>query len=484
MERLEIRIGGYGSDGVFLDNCTPFIHCRCQFCRDLYHQQTRGDLLADMGRPDTVVADMRVFDYVGASQIPKDLVPVENPVTMRYLEWRIERAIDFYSDLRKRVEAKIGRPIIYTSNGHIGIAEQTAVALGKIFDMVFSEDGYTAPPKSNGFNTRLGSAILEGEGCPFIITRVTESIPAPSMAATLAAEVRALGGQADFWDFNYRESAELAKVAHDIRSFHRAHADTLYAMERDFNDTAIINSWRSDLWTSAAHSPAKMTAEMMEDLNQPYDILLVERPHHARKLHDYKLLILPHLEILPDAWFDAVQQFLDQGGQVISTGNTARLDEQLRPRTKKWAGDGWQHFAARVEKVHASSRKMIGIHSGFERPDSPFAQAIDRALSHASVRLERPEPLLTINRTRLPDGEAVHLVNRFCNVFPRIPTTPRTGLILHLRPAAKAQQVIWLSPDAQGEESILPFDAIGDGAIRIALPTLHVAGIVRVRYSR
>ena len=28
------------------------------------------------------------------------------------------------------------------------------------------------------------------------------------------------------------------------------------------------------------------------------------------------------------------------------------------------------------------------------------------------------------NRTRLPDGEAVHLVNRYCNVFPRIPTTP------------------------------------------------------------
>ena len=91
---------------------------------------------------------------------------------------------------------------------------------------------------------------------------------------------------------------------------------------------------------------------------------------------------------------------------------------------------------------------------------------------------------MTINRTRLPDGEAIHLVNRLCNVFPRIPTTPRSGIILHLRPAAKADQVTWLSPDVKGEESALPFDATSDGTLRIALPTLHVAGIVRVRYAR
>lgn len=483
LERLGIRVGEYGSDGVFLDNCTPFIHCRCEACRDLYRQRTGGDLLADMGWPETVVADMRVFDYVGTSQIPRDLVPVENPTTMRYLEWRIERAIDFYADLRKRIEAKIGRAIIYTSNGHVGIAEQTAVAMAGVFDMVFSEDGYTAPPKSNGFNTRLGSAILEGEGCPFIITRTTESIPAPSMAATLAAEVRALGGQADFWDFNYRESNELAEVARRIRTFHRDHADSIYAIERDFNDTAILNSWRSDLWTSAAISPAKMAAEMMEDLNQPYDVLLVERPGQADKLRDYKLLIVPHLEILSDAWCDAIQRFLDQGGRVISTGNTAQRDEHLRPRAKKWFGDGLRHFAERVEKIHADSRRMIGIHSGFERPNSPFAQAIDRALSNASIRLDRPEVLLTINRTRLPDGECIHLVNRFCNVFPRIPTTPRTGMILHLRAAAQPLLVTWLSPDELGEV-VLQFKESANGAIRIALPTLHVAGIVRVRYAQ
>ncbi len=484
LERLEIRVGEYGADGVFLDNCTPFIHCRCSYCCESYKQCTGGDLVTDMGRPDTVVADMRVFDYVGPSQIPKDLVPVENPATMRYLEWRIERAIDFYCELRRALESKIGRGVIYTSNGHLGIAEQSAVALSGVFDMVFSEDGYTAPPKSNAFNTRLGSAILEGERCPFIITRVTESAPTASMAATLAAEVRALGGQADFWDVNYRDDPALAQAAREIRTFHRQHAHSIYAAERDFNDTAILYSWRSDLWTSAADSPAKMAAEMMEDLNQPYDILLVDRPEHASRLSNYKLILVPHVQVLPDAWFNAVQAVLDGGGRVVSAGNAASLDQGLRPRSTRWSGGGCQHFAERVEKQHARSRKMIGIHSGFARPTSPFAQAIDAALAEASVRLERGEAVLTINHTRLSDGEAVHLVNRFCNVFPRIPTTPRTGIILHLRPAAKADQVSWLSPDMQGDESVLPFDATNEGTLRIALPTLHVAGIVRVRYAR
>lgn len=480
-ERLKIRIGDYGADGIFLDNCTPFIHCRCAFCQESYHTRTGEDLITDMGEPQTVVADMRVFDYVGPSQIPRDLVPVESAVTMRYLEWRIERAIDFYRDLRSRVERAIARSFIYTSNGHIGIAEQSAVAIAGVFDMVFSEDGFTAPPKSNGFNLRLGSAILEGERSPFVITRVTESAPTPSMALALVAEARALGGQADFWEFNYREDAALAAAAQRIRTFHLRHADTLYAVERDFNDTAILYSWRSDLWTSAADSPPKMAAEMLEDLNQPYDILLVERPEHAKRLGDYRLLILPHVEVLPDPWFDAVQKFLDAGGQVVSTGNTARLDQRLRPRPRRWSSPGWQHFDERVEKHHARSRKMIGIHIGFQRPAVPFAEAIDRALPEPSIRLERAEPVLTLNRTRLPDGEAVHLVNRYCNVFPRIVTTPRPGLILHVRPAKPARRITWLSPDAQGAEFTLAYETT-EQSLRIPLPTLHVGGVVRIHY--
>lgn len=481
VDRLKIRVGDYGADGVFWDNCTPFIHCRCPYCQDSYRSRTGGDLLSDIGNPPTIVADMRVFEYVGPTQRPRDLVPIDDPGTMRYLEWRIDRAIDFYRSVRREVESAIGRGIIYTSNGHIGIAEQTAIMVSGVFDMIFSEDGFSAPPVSNAFSLRLGSALTGGRGCPFVITRVMESAPTADMVKTLTAEGRALGGQADFWDLNYREDAALADAARTMREFHRKLAPTLYAVERDFNDIAILYSWRSDLWTSAADSPAKMAAGLLEDLNQPVDVVIADRPPDLEVLSRYRLLIVAHVEILSDEWFEAVQAFLDRGSKVVSTGNSAQCNEQLQPRRATWHGPGYQHFPERVEKQYARSRKMIGMHTGFQRPTGPWAEAIDRALPAPAVRIDPPQALLTLNHTRLPDGEAVHLVNRYCNVFPAIAITPRNGLTLRLRLAQRAKRVTWICPEAG--ESDLDAPCAGESEIQIPLPTLTVTGIVRVYYE-
>jgi hypothetical protein len=85
-----------------------------------------------------------------------------------------------------------------------------------------------------------------------------------------------------------------------------------------------------------------------------------------------------------------------------------------------------------------------------------------------------------MNHTRLSDGEAVHLVNRYCNVFPRIVTTPQSRLVLRLRPMKRAARVTWISPDA--EEITLEMQTI-DQELRIALPTLNVLSIVRVYHA-
>jgi hypothetical protein len=116
-----------------------------------------------MGYPETYLADMRVFDYIGHSQVPKDLVRVDDKKLMRYLEWRIERLVDFHKELRDRLEKTLGRKLIFTSNGNVGIAEQSAVMIKSCFDMIFSEDGFNVlyessykalKPTSNASRTR------------------------------------------------------------------------------------------------------------------------------------------------------------------------------------------------------------------------------------------------------------------------------------------------------------------------------------------
>lgn len=479
IERLILRVGQTGGDGVFMDNNTPFMHCRCEVCRKKYADRFGSDLYKDMGNPDTVVADMRVFDYVGTNQVPKDLVRVDNRNLMRYLEWRIDCIIEFQHEIRNRLEEAIGRQVIYTANGHIGIAEQSAVLISDAFDMVFSEDGFSAPPISNGFNLRLGTSMGEGERSAFILTRVTESAPVADMVKVLNAEGMALGGQAEFWDFHIRFDDRLKEAQRSIRQFFCNYSKTVFSIEQDLNEIAIVYSWRSDLWTSQAISPAKMFAALLEDINQPYDVLIAERNMHADRLERYKLIILPNVEILSDYWYEKIQNYLQNGGKVISTGTSAKLDENLEPRKVNWYEANWCHFDELSEKKYFSSRKGIGIHSGYTRPSNILTDTIDNAIPEPSLKLENAQPLLTLNHTSLFDGEAVHLVNRYVNVFPFIHSTPRKQVTLLVMTNKNISKVEWLSPDDQ--EMVLNVEKTISG-VRITIPELKTYGIVRLYY--
>jgi hypothetical protein len=492
-ERLEVRVGRYGADGVFLDNSTPFLHCRCHTCRTLYAERfgSERDLFADMGRPETVVADMRVFDYAMGRAVPKNLARVEDRTYMRYLEWRIERIIDFYLDMRRRVQERVGRPVLWTTNGHIGIAEFTALNLAETTDMIFSEEGYSAPPVSNAFALRLGTAVGQGRRCMLVLTRVLESSPTADMVSVLSAEGRALGGQATFWDLHLRGDDRLAAAERMMREFFVEHAQDLFIPERDDNDTAVLMSYRSDLWTSQAISPARHVADLLEDLNQPYDVLLPERSHAEPSLDRYKLIIAPHTEILSDRWFTALQRYLDGGGSsggssggggaLISTGNAATLREDLSPRAQRWQGARYQHLEPRAEKEFADARRPVGIHAEFAGPTGQLADAVRGALAEASVRIEPLQPLLGINCTRVGDDMAIHLVNRHVNLFSRIALRPRRDLTLRVRPTRPVDRVRWLAP---GEPTMeLDWSRGSDGIVHIELPPLPAYGIVRL-YSR
>jgi hypothetical protein len=479
-ERLRIRVGEYGADGVFLDNSTPFIHCRCETCRRLYRERFAEDLLADMGRPQTVVADMRVFDYAMGRAVPKNLARIDNRRFMRYLEWRIERIIDFYQGLRRRVQEMIGRAVLWSSNGHIGIAEFTGLNLADTTDMLFSEEGFSAPPVSNGFALRLGTAIGQGARCMLVLTRVLESAPTADMVSVLSAEGRALGGQATFWDLHLRADDRLASAERVMREFFVEHADDLYIPERDANDVAVLMSYRSDLWTGQAISPARAAAELLEDMNQPYDILLPERDGDRTLLARHKLIIAPHVEILPAAWFQALQEFMDAGGWLITTGNTAGLDENLEPRQPRWTSPRWRHFEQRMEKHYSDQRKPMGIHHGFVTPAGEWPDAVRAGLAEPSIAIDPPQPLLSINHTILPDGEAVHLVNRHVNLFTRIRLRAREGLTLRVIPRRPVVGAVWLSPGQP--DATLALNRHGN-AISIALPALRAYGVARLAYA-
>jgi hypothetical protein len=345
--------------------------------------------------------------------------------------------------------------------------------------MIFSEEGFTAPPASNAFALRLGTAVGQDERCMLVLTRVLEGAPTADMVSVLSAEGRALGGQATFWDFHLRADDRLAEAERTMRGFFIEHADDLFAVEQDANDVAVLMSYRSDLWTGQAISPARHVADLLEDLNQPYDILLPERASDLRRLR-HKVVIAAHVEILPEAWFVALQKHLDDGGVLIVSGDTASLDENLKPRATRWEGTALKTFAQRAEKEYADGRKPVSFHQGFVIADTPWVKEVRGAIRDSSVLIDPPVPLLAINHTSLVDGEAIHLVNRYVNIFTRIHFRARDGLKLRLRPKRLIANIQWFSPDAGPQR--LAFTRDGE-SVAIEIPTLKVYGIVRVHYA-
>ncbi len=484
VERLAIRVGDTKADGIFMDNNTPFLHCRCEHCKRLYKEAfgPEADMEADMGGyPETVVADMRVFDYVGTQQVPKDLVRVENKNVMRYLEWRISRIIAFHKELRERVQRRIGREVLYTANGHVGIAEQSAVQLSGALDMIFSEDGFTAPPVSNAFNIRLGSAMTDFKDSPFVITRVVEGIPNGDMVRGLNAECRALGGQGEFWDKNYQMESHLAAAQLQYRKFFVEHAEDIYCAEKPNNDIAIIYSWRSDLWTSQSVSPAKKWACLLDDINVPYDVLIAEKDNHAELMDNYQLVIVPAAEILSDFWFNAVQKRLEQGGKVITSGDVGILNEHLGQRSTSLCGENLISLTGAPEYSYYKTRRIPSMHNGYCRPDNDMTRALERILPNPAVCLNPSVELITINRTKTDSGEIIHLVNRLMNINPATSAMVRRGLVLQYVAPACVRRMTWLSPD-NGEEQELSWVRNGD-SLMIKLPDLRIYALIRIEFG-
>ena len=73
--------------------------------------------------------------------------------------------------------------------------------------------------------------------------------------------------------------------------------------------------------------------------------------------------------------------------------------------------------------------------------------------------------------------------NTICQRYFSQAVGSRKKIVLHLRPARRVARVTWLSPQTREEGFALDFERTSPSSIRVELPTLDVAGVVRVRYA-
>ena len=115
------------------------------------------------------------------------------------------------------------------------------------------------------------------------------------------------------------------------RDFFEKHAD-LYQGYRSAAKVALAFLFDQCHYLNIEHfRHVHALDRFLADQQIPFDII-TEDHLTPRQLADYKVIILPNIEFLSDEQVEAVQNFIDQGGTVIITGDIATYDLYCKPR--------------------------------------------------------------------------------------------------------------------------------------------------------
>ena len=106
--------------------------------------------------------------------------------------------------------------------------------------------------------------------------------------------------------------------------------------------TSSVDSLKDFYENGASVKPAYWMGWLLQDLHVPYDYLLAERDFALETLQKYKAIILPDLAVMTVEQIAVLKQYIEQGGRVLATHNTAKYDADMndkgRARLTEFAG--------------------------------------------------------------------------------------------------------------------------------------------------
>ena len=138
------------------------------------------------------------------------------------------------------------------------------------------------------------------------------------------AEAAASGGSVFVTTFRNPE------VRAKYRDFFEKHAD-LYEDYRSAAKVALVFLFDQCHYLNIEHfRQVHALNRFLADQQIPFDHI-IETDFTPQRLADYKVIILPNIEFMSDEQIDAVQNFIDQGGTVITIGEIATYNLYCKP---------------------------------------------------------------------------------------------------------------------------------------------------------
>ena len=218
-------------------------------------------------------------------------------------------------------------------------------------------------------------------------------------AATAWVWERAQGG--DFSENILTRAACVRALGHVGLDLNRL-APEVHALQQAKADVAILYAFSSMLPSHDFTEEAAAAFEGLSFCDTTCDFV-TERQAWSGKLRDYRLIVVPNASHVPNAVFSAVQDYIQQGGAVLLTGECFTHDMHGRPRDERLSQTGSGHLISYSRRLTSRAYREI------------LDDLLDLSGCVRPVRLKGKygEPVWGVNLRTVQDGSRrlVNLVN-------------------------------------------------------------------------
>jgi len=359
---LDVAVQEIEADEIFFDNQilrNEPRSCRCQHCVRHLRETVRRTYTAEQCERRYGFAEHpeSVPPVWSQANKPWRVDRVQNPCIQDWIDHRVAMVVEFYQDMAEHVKRQ--RP-------------QTAVGMNI--------------KGIHGHNRAFNHGICHGAFAGILDFSCIDGYKPGCKGGAVASEVRffkaghstqvsVIDGDADELPtvenlvYGYRKHIPGHGWVGDIGSCSRFTPLTrflrrnlrLYHERPHLRDVAVLRYEPATRYNCGKLPEQLMPFEQTLAVEKlPWGIIF-DRQRSA--LHEFRIIALPEIACLSDAWLDSLDAFMRAGGGVIASGGAASADEWNRARTPGHALARWLGHAPRgaYERVAVGSGRFVYV---------------------------------------------------------------------------------------------------------------------------
>ncbi|MFC1614524.1 beta-galactosidase [Gemmatimonadota bacterium] len=336
---IDVGIDTVNADQFFFDNY--FLRaepksCRCERCMNAFHEYlrekypTKEEAYNRFGYPDTDWIQVNEWDDFNR---PEDVETVDDPVLQEWVRFRCESLADqcreFYDYIKSR------NPKLSAGFNLKGLYSLNRYWYNAVYQPLFADHCdffcFDIPGVEPGIHPETGALVSEIRS--YKIARRLNMACSNGSPGVQLAEQMAFNNQKYLEGFGFHGAGYnhyAQRVFSPLAEFFREYNDRFFTHTDNVTDCAILRSWPSMAYSvSAVWTPVTLMEQTLIQHRVPFDIIF---DMHMDSLERYKAVILAGQESLSMENIEKLRDFMQAGGTVVFTGNTADFNCYRRMR--------------------------------------------------------------------------------------------------------------------------------------------------------